>query len=139
MVAEGSQRVRLIQLTADIMAAYVSQNHLTLAEVQELIGSVHTALVALEKRPASKPARPEPHIPIRRTVTPDFLISLEDGKPYRSLRRHLRARGMTPEAYRSKWGLPHDYPMVAVNYSQQRSQRAKEMGLSQFRRKARAK
>jgi len=79
---------------------------------------------------------PSPAVPVKKSITPDHLISLEDGKRYKSLRRHLSTRGLTPEQYREKWGLPRDYPMVAPNYSKQRSELAKSAGLGQMRRKA---
>jgi predicted transcriptional regulator len=122
-----------IELAADIVSAFVSNNNVTTAELPSLISSVHAALENL-----GKPAQPEPQalvppVPIKRTVTPDFLISLEDGKRYKSLKRHLAGRGLTPEQYRQKWGLPRDYPMVAPNYSAQRSELARTIGLGQKR------
>lgn len=113
----------LITLTAEIVSAYVANNALQASEVPSLIASVHQALSGLGKPVAE--LRPEPIVPIKKTVTPDYLISLEDGKRYKSLRRHLTSRGLTAEQYRAKWGLPHDYPMVAATYAAKRSELAK--------------
>ncbi|MFE1598205.1 MucR family transcriptional regulator [Methylobacterium sp. ID0610] len=116
-------------LTARIVEAYVARNAVPTTELPALIAAVHGAIVAL-----GRPTEPEapalvPPVPIRKTVTPDAIISLEDGKPYKSLKRHLSGRGLTPEQYRAKWGLPIDYPMVAANYAAQRSELAKSIGL----------
>jgi predicted transcriptional regulator len=116
-------------LAAGIVAAYVQHNALPAADLPGLIASVHGALAGLAQ-PAAPVAEPLiPPVPIRKTVTPDAIISLEDGKPYRTLKRHLAGRGLTPEQYRQKWGLPVDYPMVAANYAAQRSELAKTNGL----------
>ena len=126
-----------IELAANIVSAYVTRNSVPVADLPALIGNVHTAL-----RNVANPAmvqivdKPTPVVPIKKSVTPDFLISLEDGKPYRSLKRHLAGRGLTPEQYREKWGLPRDYPMVAPNYSAHRSELARNMGLGRQRAKA---
>ncbi|MGX7707998.1 MucR family transcriptional regulator [Methylobacterium sp. Gmos1] len=125
-------------LTADIVSAYVAKNSVPVGELPGLIASTHAALEKLGAPPAPEPVRPEPPVPIRKTVTPDHIISLEDGRPYKTLKRHLSGRGMTPEEYRQKWGLPHDYPMVAANYAAQRSELAKSSGLGSNRRKSRA-
>ena len=122
-----------IELAADIVSAFVSNNNLTTAELPSFIASVHAALENL-----GKPMQPEqekliPPVTIKKSITPDFLISLEDGKRYKSLKRHLTGRGLTPEQYREKWGLPRDYPMVAPNYSAQRSELARTIGLGQSR------
>ncbi|ACL63204.1 MucR family transcriptional regulator [Methylobacterium nodulans] len=119
----------LVSLTAGIVGAYVAHTAVPPAELPDLIASVHGALASL-----GQPSEPEtpvlvPSVPIKRTVTPDAIISLEDGKPYKSLKRHLRTHGLTPERYRAKWGLPLDYPMVAANYAAQRSELAKNSGL----------
>jgi predicted transcriptional regulator len=124
-----------ITFAADIVAAYVSHNNVPVGELPALIQSVHDQLVKL-----GQPATPEreplvPPVPIKKTVTPDSIISLEDGKPYKSLRRHLGRRGLTPEQYRQKWSLPPDYPMVAANYAAQRSELAKSIGLGRPRQK----
>ncbi|GJD47328.1 hypothetical protein OPKNFCMD_0034 [Methylobacterium crusticola] len=124
----------LIDLSADIVSAYVSKNSLPVGELAGLIASVHASLERVASPPAPEPDKLTPPVPIRKTVTPDHIISLEDGKPYKSLKRHLTTRGLTPEQYRQKWGLPHDYPMVAANYAAQRSELAKSLGLGQIRR-----
>lgn len=124
----------LLDQTADIVSAFVANNAVPVADLPALIASTHAALVALYQ-PAPPAAEPLiPIVPIKKTVTPDHIISLEDGKPYKSLKRHLTNRGLTPEDYRRKWGLPHDYPMVAATYAAQRSELAKSIGLGQIRR-----
>src|SRR5215212_10315843 len=125
-----------IKLAADIVGAFVSNNSVTTAELPSLITHVHAALERLDKPAQPEPEKLIPPVPIKKTITPDFLISLEDGKRYKSLRRHLKGRGLTPEQYRSKWGLPHDYPMVAPNYSAQRSELARSLGLGRKRKDA---
>jgi predicted transcriptional regulator len=126
-----------IELAADIVSAFVSKNSVPPSELPSLIGNVHAAL-----QNAGQPAlkqdntKPTPAIPVKKSVTPDYLISLEDGKHYKSLKRHLGKLGLTPEAYRQKWDLPRDYPMVAANYAAKRSELAKSMGLGQQRSKA---
>ncbi|MBZ9694903.1 MucR family transcriptional regulator [Mesorhizobium sp. CO1-1-9] len=120
----------LIELTADIVSAYVSKNAVPVASLGELIESVNSSLARI-----GQPVEPEkpPQLPAvnpKRSVTPDYIICLEDGKKFRSLKRHLTTHfGLTPDEYREKWGLPRDYPMVAPNYSQSRSALAKSMGL----------
>lgn len=122
------------EITADIVSSYVTNNAVHSADLPALIASVHAALQGLTAPKRAEPEKPQPPISIRKSVTPDFIISLEDGKQYKSLKRHLTKLGLTPEAYREKWGLPRDYPMVAANYAQQRSELAKSMGLGQKRR-----
>ncbi len=126
-----------IALAADIVSAYVTKNAVPQAELPALIGSVHAALRGaanpIEVNAAEKPT---PAVPIEKSVSPEFIISLEDGKRYKSLKRHLRGRGLTPEQYRAKWGLPKDYPMVAPSYAAKRSELAKSHGLGQVRRNA---
>jgi predicted transcriptional regulator len=120
---------RLLELTTQIVCAYVSHNPVPATEVSELIGSVHRSIVAQGQSKAPE-QQLEPAVPIRKSVTPDYIISLEDGRKFRTLSRHLMARyGMTPEQYRRKWGLPDDYPMVAPSYAVERSKIAKSMGL----------
>jgi predicted transcriptional regulator len=131
---DGAPDVRddqhLIDLTAGIVPAYVAHNALRPDDLPSVIRSVHEALAATGREPPAPIEEPPvPPVPIRRSITPDFLISLEDGKPYKVLKRHLAGFGLTPEAYRSKWGLPGDYPMVAPNYSARRSALAKAAGL----------
>ena len=123
-----------VTITADIVSAYVSHNAIRSADLPDLISSVHQALQGLSASPQTEPEKREPPVSIRKSITPDFLISLEDGQRYKSLRRHLTGRGLSPEQYREKWGLPPDYPMVAPNYAKKRSELAKSFGLGQLRR-----
>lgn len=124
----------LAELTSRIVAAYVSSNSINSGSLPELISSVHDSLTAIVAPPAAPEAvRPTPPVPVKKSITPDYLISLEDGQPYKSLKRHLTSRGLTPAEYRDKWGLPSDYPMVAPNYAKQRSELAKTMGLGRKR------
>ena len=124
-----------INLAADIVSAFVSNNSVPSAELPSLIASVHSALAKVANGSTEKPAEaPVPPVSIKKSITPDFLISLEDGRRYKSLKRHLKGRGLTPEQYREKWGLPRDYPMVAPNYAKQRSELAKALGHGQLRR-----
>jgi predicted transcriptional regulator len=118
----------LVDLTVEIVSAYVSGNKVDLKEVPGLIASVHGSLQTLGK-PVQQSEPLKPPVSIRRSITPDYLVSLEDGKQYKSLKRHLAGKGLTPQQYREKWGLPRDYPMVAPSYAEQRSQLAKKMGL----------
>lgn len=128
-----------IELAADIVSAYVSNNSVALTDLPSLIGEVHQALIKVSSGAADQPAEaPKPAIPVKKSITPDYIVCLEDGKKFKSLKRHLRTQyNMSPEEYREKWGLPADYPMVAPNYAQARSQLAKQMGLGQQRRKRR--
>ena len=126
----------LTALTAEVVSAYVAKNALPPADIPDLIASVHRALQGLSAPAQAEPEKREPAVPIRKSITPDFLISLEVGKRYKTLRRHLTGRGLTPEQYREKWGLPRDYPMVAPNYAKQRSELARASGLGQLRRNA---
>ncbi|MFN3764595.1 MAG: MucR family transcriptional regulator [Aliihoeflea sp.] len=120
---------RLLELTTQIVCAYVSHNPVPASEVSGLIGSVHRSIAAQGQSTAPERTQ-EPAVPVRKSVTPDYIISLEDGRKFRTLSRHLMAKyGMTPEQYRRKWGLPDDYPMVAPNYAVERSKIAKSMGL----------
>ncbi|MCU4178980.1 MucR family transcriptional regulator [Bosea sp. BH3] len=134
---EGSD---FIELTADIVSAYVSNNSVPASELPALISEVHSALsrVIGGVAPVVQAEAPKPAIPVKKSITADYLICLEDGKKFKSLKRHLRTQyNMSPEQYREKWGLPPDYPMVAPNYAEARSQLAKKMGLGQQRRKRR--
>jgi predicted transcriptional regulator len=126
-----------IQLTANIVSAYVSNNTVPSAEIPILIGQVYSALMRVSSGPVVAPAEAlKPAVPIKRSITAEYLVCLEDGKKFKSLKRHLRTQyDMTPERYREKWGLPPDYPMVAPNYAAARSQLAKQMGLGQQRRR----
>ena len=130
----------VVDLTAEIVAAYVSKNAVTQAELPKLIGEVHRALSGAVSHAPSREeiAETKPAVTIKKSLTADYLICLEDGKKFKSLKRHLRSHyNLSPEQYREKWGLPADYPMVAPNYAQARSSLAKRMGLGQ--RKARGK
>ncbi len=118
------------------MSAYVSKNSVPVGELAGLIASVYTSLTNLKQPASEEPEKLTPPVPIKKTVTPDYIISLEDGKQYKSLKRHLSSRGLTPEEYRRKWGLPHDYPMVAATYATQRSELAKNSGLGRPRKAA---
>jgi predicted transcriptional regulator len=126
-----------IDLTANIVSAYVSNNPTPVSELPALIGQIHAALLRVSTGRAEPPLEPaKPAVPVKKSMTADYLICLEDGKRFKSLKRHLRTQyGMTPEQYRDKWGLPPDYPMVAPNYAVARSQLAKKMGLGQQRRR----
>ena len=128
----------LVDLTAEIAAAYVASNSLHPAEVPALIRSIYEGLSHLGKGAVEAPAgKHSPAVPVKKSITPDFLISLDDGRLYKSLKRHLRAKyGMSPEDYRAKWSLPKDYPMVAPNYAAARSAFAKAAGLGNSRRGA---
>ena len=119
----------ILEYASDIVSAYVSNNPIQSAELPELIREIHTTLRGLEDA-SSKPATPEPAVSIKKSITDEFLICLEDGKKFKSLKRHLRSKyGLSPEQYREKWGLPYDYPMVAPSYARKRSALAREMGL----------
>lgn len=120
----------LIELTADIVSAYVQKNAVPVSGLPDLIASVNSALSNIGQRTPAEPPAPKPAVNPKRSVFPDYIISLEDGQKYKSLKRHLATRhGMTPDEYRAKWGLPKDYPMVAPNYSATRSALAKSLGL----------
>jgi MucR family transcriptional regulator, transcriptional regulator of exopolysaccharide biosynthesis len=130
-----------IGLAADIVSAYVSNNSVPAGDLPGLISEVHLALARVGNGAAEASAEaPKPAIAIKKSITPDYIICLEDGKKFKSLKRHLRTQyNLTPELYREKWGLAPDYPMVAPNYAKARSDLAKEMGLGQQRRKRRAR
>jgi predicted transcriptional regulator len=126
-----------IDLTTTIVSAYVSNNPMPASELPALIGQIHAALLRVSTGRTELPIEPaKPAVPVKKSMTADYLICLEDGKRFKSLKRHLRTQySMTPEQYRDKWGLPPDYPMVAPNYAVARSQLAKKMGLGQQRRR----
>jgi len=136
-MTETNASLNFVELAADIVSAYVSNNSVASSELPQLIGDIHTALVRVAGGAAEAPAEaPKPAVSVKKSVTPDFIVCLEDGKKFKSLKRHLRTQyNMTPEEYREKWGLPADYPMVAPNYAEARSALAKKMGLGQQRRK----
>src|SRR5579863_3161126 len=121
----------LLRMTADVVSAYVSNNMLPTAQLSEVISAVYLSLRGLDGKGGDAKGEPlKPAVPIRKSITPDYLICLEDGKKLKMLKRHLRSTyNMTPDDYRQKWSLPADYPMVAPNYAQQRSAFAKKIGL----------
>jgi predicted transcriptional regulator len=121
----------LLRMTADVVAAYVSNNTLPTAQLAEIINAVYHSLKGLEGPVAEPPPEPaRPAVPVRKSITPDYLICLEDGKKLKMLKRHLRSTyNLTPDEYRARWGLAPDYPMVAPNYAEQRSAFAKKIGL----------
>jgi len=132
-------KLNAVELAAEMVAAFVSNNPLPKSELPALIHAVHSAVERLAAGPESAPPQVEakaPAVPIRKSITPDFLICLDDGKRFKALRRHLAGLGLTPAQYREKWNLPSDYPMVAPNYAAQRSALAKKIGLGQIRGKA---
>src|ERR1700748_2370281 len=126
-----------IDLTANIVSAYLSNNPTPAAEISNLTAQVHSPLLRVSSGRIETPMEPaKPAVSLKKSINPDYLVCLEDGKRFKSLKRHLRTQyNMTPEQYRDKWGLPTDYPMVAPNYAVARSQLAKKMGLGQQRRK----
>ena len=127
-----------IELAADIVSAYVSNNSVPSGDLGSLISDVHLALVKVGGTASEAPAEaPKPAIPVKKSITPDYIVCLEDGKKFKSLKRHLRTQyNMTPEQYHERWGLPSDYPMVAPNYAAKRSELARQSGLGQQRRNA---
>ena len=130
-MSESSTDNNLVELTVDIVSAYVGNNTVVASELPTLISEVTDALGKAAAR-AAQPATEElkPAVPIKKSITPDYIICLEDGKKFKSLKRHLRTYyNLSPEEYREKWGLPHDYPMVAPNYAATRSALAKQIGL----------
>ncbi len=130
-MAEEPPAADLLGLTAEIVAAHVSNNPVSLGDLPNLIQEVYRTLASVGQ-PAAKPQpeRPQPAVPIKKSITPEYLICLEDGKKLKMLKRHLQTSyNMTPEQYRERWGLPPDYPMVAPNYAKHRSTLAKKIGL----------
>ncbi|MFC3221299.1 MucR family transcriptional regulator [Tianweitania populi] len=122
-----------MEITAQLVSAYVAKNPVPMSEFPGLIESVHTKLNALNQPASAEPAisseKAKPAVPVKKSITPDYIISLEDGKQYKTLRRHLAKLGLSPDQYRAKWSLPADYPMVAASYAANRSMLAKKMGL----------
>jgi predicted transcriptional regulator len=137
-VQQGPSQQLLVELTADIVAAYVSNHVVQVSDLTNLIADVHQALNNTAS-PTPAPVvveKPKPPVPIRKSIEDDYLICLEDGQKFKSLKRHLMTHyNMTPDEYREKWGLPADYPMVAPAYAEARSRLAKEMGLGQRRKR----
>ena len=127
----------LLSLTSEIVAAHVSNNSVTLTDLPQLIEQVYKTLANVGTEPAPKVERPQPVVPVKKSVTPEYIVCLEDGKKLKMLKRHLKtAYNMSPEEYRDRWGLPADYPMVAPNYAKQRSKLAKQIGLGTRGRRA---
>ena len=119
-----------LEMTGEIVSAFVSNNPVPAAALPELIRSVHETLLDLSGVSEAEPPRPDPAVPISKSITPDYLVCLEDGRKLKMLKRYLRSRyDLTPEEYRARWNLPSDYPMVAPNYAKRRSEFAKEIGL----------
>ena len=140
MAEQDAGEDTLLTLTADIVAAHVSNNSVAVNDLPNLIENVHRALRGISTTSAAPEAKPEPKVSIRSSVKPDYIVCLEDGKKLKMLKRHLMTHySMTPEQYRAKWGLSADYPMVAPNYAEQRRTLAKSIGLGTKRRKTRGK
>ena len=138
-ISSASPQSQYIELAADIVSTFVSNNSVPVAELPALIGSVHAALQNVSNPVRQETPTFEPAVPVKKSVTPEFLISLIDGRKYKSLKRHLRGHGLSPEQYRQRYGLPADYPMVAASYAAKRSELARSIGLGQNRKKAAAK
>jgi len=133
--APSTDENELLRMTAEIVAAYIGNNSLSADQVPEIVRTVGAALRQIDKgENGSEKTVGKPAVPIRKSVTPDFIICLEDGHKLKMLKRHLRTTfGLTPDEYRARWGLPADYPMVAPNYAKRRSEFAKKIGLGQKR------
>ena len=137
-VDDAEQSGDLLTLTTEIVAAHVSNNTVSVSDLPQLINQVYSSLANIGTAPAAPASRPLPAVSVKKSVLPDYIICLEDGKRLKMLKRHLKtAYNMTPEAYRERWNLPADYPMVAPNYARQRSRLAKEIGLGTRARRAR--
>lgn len=128
---ENISRDDVLRMAVDVVAAYLSNNQVAAGQIPEVIHSIFNSLTTLEAPPSEPLSEPQkPATPVRKSITPDYIICLEDGKKLKMLKRHLRTTyNMTPEEYRAKWNLPADYPMVAPNYARQRSEFAKQIGL----------
>ena len=136
-MADNTGNNNFIELTAGIVSAFVSNNSVAAGDIPALINQVHSALLRVSSGAKDAPAEPlKPAVSVKKSVTPDYIVCLDDGKKFKSLKRHLRTQyNVTPEQYREKWGLAADYPMVAPNYAAARSKLAKDMGLGQQRRR----
>jgi predicted transcriptional regulator len=136
-MSDSATNGNFIELTAEIVSAYVSNNTVSAGDIPALINQVHAALSRVSGKSGDTAAEPlRPAVSLKKSITPEYIVCLEDGKKFKSLKRHLRTQyNMTPEQYREKWGLSADYPMVAPNYAAARSQLAKQMGLGQQRRR----
>lgn len=121
--------ISAVEHTVGIVAAYVGRNTIAPSDLPKIIGEVHRAVVALDAAPEEPAAELVPAVPVKKSIFPDFIVCLDDGLKFKSLRRHIAALGMTPEQYRAKWNLPADYPLVCPSYSAKRSQLAKSSGL----------
>ena len=120
----------LLELTTEIVSSHVGNNSVAVQDIPELIRQVYGTLTTIDQAPSAQPDRPPAAVSVKRSITPDYIICLEDGRKLKMLKRHLKtAYNMTPEEYRERWGLPADYPMVAPNYARQRSELAKKIGL----------
>ena len=129
----------LLALTTEIVAAHVSNNNVAVNDLPQLINQIYSSLANIGTAPATPAARPQPAVSVKKSVQPDYIVCLEDGKKLKMLKRHLKtAYNMSPETYRERWGLGSDYPMVAPNYARQRSRLAKEIGLGTRARRGRA-
>lgn len=134
---QKSNVMELLSYTSEIVAAHLSNNTVPAQEISQLIQQIYQSLSSVESGRARFGERPEPAVPAKKSVTPDYIICLEDGKKLKMLKRHLKTSfNMTPEEYKERWGLPSDYPMVAPNYANQRSSLAKDIGLGRRRLKA---
>ena len=136
-MSDSSAATNYIHLTAEIVSAYVSNKSVSASDNPALISQVHSALSRVSGAPGEPAVEPlKPAVAVKKSITPEYIVCLEDGKKFKSLKRHLRTQyNMTPEQYRDKWSLPADYPMVAPNYAAARSELAKQMGLGQQRRR----
>ena len=135
-MAETTDSSELLALTTEIVSSHVANNTVAVNDLPQLIQQVYTTLAAIGKAPSPAVERPHPVVSVKRSVTPDYIVCLEDGRKLKMLKRHLKtAYNMTPEEYRERWRLPPDYPMVAPNYAKQRSALAKKIGLGTKRRK----
>ena len=141
MTESQQDNAQILEMTADIVSAYLSANTIPAHEVPSLIAAIHGSLTQAAGGNVEAPVEPQvPAVSVRKSITPDYLICLEDGRKFKSLKRHLRTKyDMSPEEYRAKWGLPNDYPMVAPNYAKARSELAKAIGLGQGGRKPRGR
>jgi predicted transcriptional regulator len=127
-------KAELLEMTTDIVASFVANNPIPANGLSDLIKTVHETVLELASDEPAQPPRPDPAVPISKSITPDHIICLEDGRKLKMLKRYLRSRfDLTPEEYRARWGLPSDYPMVAPNYAKRRSAFAKEIGLGKKR------
>ncbi|KKJ77171.1 MucR family transcriptional regulator [Kiloniella litopenaei] len=129
-MSEDNSSLELVELTTSLVSAHVSNNSVAVADLPQLIREVYGTLSTLGQEEKKEPERPTPAVSIKKSITPEFIVCLEDGKKLKMLKRHLKtAYNMTPEEYRERWGLPQDYPMVAPSYAKQRSSLAKQIGL----------